>query len=103
MTSASVITRAPRLIEGLVRLLQERDVVPGRDLSLAGLCTDDTALSFTRPVTNVSPQPGRLSMAAMRLLFERLEGTEEPAQVVLVQPEPLTRRATTTVFSHESD
>jgi DNA-binding LacI/PurR family transcriptional regulator len=59
-----LIGRTPRLTDWLVRLLQLRRLVPGQDVSLAGLCTDDVALSYHRPVTNVSP--GRARCRAWR-------------------------------------
>ncbi|MGW7170776.1 LacI family DNA-binding transcriptional regulator [Streptomyces sp. NPDC054884] len=93
-----LITRTPRATEWLVRLLHDRQLTPGQDVSLAGFCTDDTALSYARPITNVSPRPRAVSSLAMRLLLERLEGADGPPRLELVQPEGLVRRATTALF-----
>lgn len=94
-----LIVRAPRVIEWVVRLVHDRQLVPGQDVSLVGFCTDDTALSFTRPVTNLSPRPRAVSRMAMRLLFERLAESGRPPRVELVAPKRLVRRATTAVFT----
>ena len=94
-----LIVRSPRAVEWLVRLLHDRGLAPGRDVSLVGFCTDRTALSFTRPVTNLSPRPRAVSRTAMRLLFERLEGMDRAPRLELVEPEGLVRRATTAVFT----
>ncbi|MFF3501095.1 LacI family DNA-binding transcriptional regulator [Streptomyces sp. NPDC003247] len=94
-----LICRAPQVTEWLVRLVHERHLLLGEDLSLVSLCTDETALSFARPVTNVSPLPRTVSSLAMRLLLERLEGSRAPARLELVEPRGLTRRATTTLFN----
>ncbi|MFD0474115.1 substrate-binding domain-containing protein [Nonomuraea thailandensis] len=79
--------------------MRERDLVAGRDVSLAGVCTDETALAYARPITNVSPRPRAVSRQAMRLLFERLGGADGPSRLALVEPEDLVRRATTTLFT----
>ncbi|MGP4101360.1 LacI family DNA-binding transcriptional regulator [Nonomuraea sp. KM90] len=94
-----LIGRTPRVTEWLARLLRERDLVPGRDVSLVGVCTDVTALSYARPITNVSPRPRAVSRLAMRLLLERLQGADGPPRLELVEPEDLVRRATTTLFT----
>ncbi|MFG2333064.1 LacI family DNA-binding transcriptional regulator [Streptomyces sp. NPDC048604] len=93
-----LVTRAPQVTEWLVRILHDRQLVLGRDLSLAALCTDETALSFRRPITNVSPRPRTVSTRAMSLLLERLDGVGGPARLELVEPLGLMRRATTTLF-----
>lgn len=97
----ALIARAPRVTEWLVRLLHDRQLVPGQDVSLASFCTDETALSYARPITNVSPRPRAVSSLAMRLLFERLEGAGGPPRLELVEPKGLVRRATTALFFEE--
>ncbi|MCF1592345.1 LacI family transcriptional regulator [Streptomyces muensis] len=94
-----LIARAPQMTEWLVRLLHERGLVPGRDVSLVSFCTAETALSYARPITNVSPRPHAVSSLAMSLLFERLDGADHPPRLELVAPKGLVRRATTTVFT----
>ncbi|MFE7595563.1 substrate-binding domain-containing protein [Streptomyces sp. NPDC057494] len=81
-----------------MRLLHDRQLVPGRDVSLVSFCMDEIAQSYARPVTNVSPRPRAVSSAAMRLLFERLEGVDQAPRLELVAPEGLVRRVTTTLF-----
>ncbi|MFD0440268.1 LacI family DNA-binding transcriptional regulator [Streptomyces chartreusis] len=93
-----LITRAPRVTEWLVRLLYDRHLVPGEDISLAAFCTNDTALSYPRPITNVSPRPHAVSNLAMELLFDRLEGADGPPRLEMVEPRGLVRRATTALF-----
>ncbi|MFC9589381.1 LacI family DNA-binding transcriptional regulator [Streptomyces sp. NPDC056944] len=93
-----LIARSPRATDWLVRLLHDRQLVPGRDVSLVSFCTDEIAQSYARPVTNVSPRPRAVSSAAMRLLFERLEGVDQAPRLELVAPEGLVRRVTTTLF-----
>lgn len=93
-----LIARTPRVTEWLVRLLHERRLVPGQDVSLVSFCTDDVAMSYPLPVTNVSPRPRAVSRRAMRLLFERLDGASGPARLELVEPKGLVRRATTALF-----
>lgn len=94
-----LIGRTPGVTDWLARLLRERGLVAGRDVSLAGVCTDETALSYERPITNVSPRPRAVSRLAMRLLFARLRGDGGPPHLELVEPEDLVRRATTTLFA----
>ncbi|MGW1784996.1 LacI family DNA-binding transcriptional regulator [Streptomyces sp. NPDC002143] len=94
-----LITRTPRVTEWLVRLLHDRQLVPGRDVSLAAFCTDETALSYARPITNVSPRPRAVSATAMRLLFERLAGADHLPRLELIEPKRLVRRATTVHFA----
>lgn len=94
-----IIGRTPRITQSLVQLLQVRGLVPGIDVSLVSRCTDETASSFARPVTNVSPQPRQLTSLAMQFLFERLAGSDIAARVELVEPEPVVRRETTIDFN----
>lgn len=93
-----LIARTPRLTEWTVHLLELHGLTPGVDVSLVSSCSEETALSFARPITNVAPQPRRLSARAMRLLFDRLEGADGPAQLELIEPELLIRRGTTARF-----
>ncbi|WP_219414326.1 LacI family DNA-binding transcriptional regulator [Pseudonocardia nigra] len=82
----------PALLHGIGR----RGLVPGRDLSLIGLCTDDAAEAGEPPVTNVSLEPRDVSRRAMQTLFRLLDRSREPAvpTVELVEPR-LARRRTT--------
>jgi DNA-binding LacI/PurR family transcriptional regulator len=70
--------------------------VPGRDLSVIGVCPDVVADNMIPPVSNVSVEPRDVSRRAMQILFALLDraGTSPPGQVQLVAPQ-LTRRQTT--------
>jgi len=93
-----LIALTPRDTHVLVQLLQVHQMVPGRDVSLVSRCTDEMALSFARPISNVSPRPRELSSMAMTLLFRRLDGDTSGPHTELVEPEAVTRRATTALF-----
>lgn len=83
-------------VQQVLHALLERGVVPGRDVSVVGLCTDDAAEATAPPVTNLSLEPRDVSRRAMDSLF-RLLDTAEPHRsgtVDLIAPR-LTRRATT--------
>ncbi|MGI5128186.1 LacI family DNA-binding transcriptional regulator [Pseudonocardia sp. CA-107938] len=83
-------------IQYVLHELQQRDLVPGRDLSVIGICPDMTADAMFPQVSNVSLEPRDVSRRAMQTLFGLLdrEGTPPEASVELVQPR-LTRRSTT--------
>ncbi|WP_158647293.1 LacI family DNA-binding transcriptional regulator [Actinoplanes sp. ATCC 53533] len=79
----------------LLHALRQRDVVPGRDISLIGLSSDRAAEQSDPPYTNVSEEPRDVSRRAMETLFWLLDpssGVERPA-IDLVAPR-LTRRTT---------
>ena len=80
-------------IRPVLRALSDRDVVPGRDISVLGLCTDADAEESD--VTNVSEEPRDVSRRAMETLFWLLDPAPgvPPPQVSLVRPR-LTRRST---------
>jgi DNA-binding LacI/PurR family transcriptional regulator len=80
----------------VLQALRDRGLVPGRDLSFVGLCTDAVAEASTPAVTNVSLEPRDVSRRAMQTLFRLLDRSGEPASelVELVTPR-LTRRETT--------
>jgi DNA-binding LacI/PurR family transcriptional regulator len=85
-----------RAIGSVLHALNERGVLPGRDISLIGVCTDAAAEATTPAVTNVSMEPRDVSRRAMELLFRLLDrGGDRPAQLVELIPPRLTRRETT--------
>ena len=71
--------------------LQQRGIVPGRDLDLVALCTDAEAQRQPVPLTAVSTQPRDVSRQAMAWLFDLLDG-DVPAELRLVEAR-LRRRA----------
>ncbi|MFJ9565266.1 LacI family DNA-binding transcriptional regulator [Streptomyces fuscichromogenes] len=77
--------------------LLQRGVVPGRDISVVGHCTDGQAEKTDPPVTNVSHAPREISRRAMHTLFALLddEGGSPPPSGVEWVPSRLTRRQTT--------
>ncbi len=77
--------------------LLQRGMVPGRDISVVGHCTDSAAEEMEPSVTNVSHAPREISRRAMRTLFALLddEGGNPPPYGVELVPSRLTRRATT--------
>lgn len=74
----------------LAAALQQRGLVPGRDVDLVSLCTDVDAEMQPVPPTAVSPQPRDVSRQAMAWLVELLDGDASP-ELRLVEAR-LTRR-----------
>jgi hypothetical protein len=83
-------------VQPVLHALAARGHLPGRDLSVVGLCPDVLAESTTPPVTNVSLEPRDVSRRAMRTLFQLLDRdrTAPVEPVDLIAPR-LTRRRTT--------
>jgi DNA-binding LacI/PurR family transcriptional regulator len=91
-----IVVPNSRAIGSVLHALNERGVLPGRDISLIGVCTDAAAEATTPAVTNVSMEPRDVSRRAMELLFRLLDrGGDRPAQLVELIPPRLTRRETT--------
>jgi DNA-binding LacI/PurR family transcriptional regulator len=89
------------VIEPLLHALSVRGVVPGRDVSVIGLSTDQDAEESDPPFTNVSLEPRDVSRRAMETLFWLLDpspGVQRPA-IDLVSPR-LTRRRTVMPAPH---
>lgn len=96
-----IIVRQPRLTEWVMRLLTHHGLTPGKDLSVVAHCSDDSAVSFEWPVSNVSTLPEQLSQSAMDILFSRLDGDDSPARWELITPRDVNRRATTVDWTVE--
>jgi DNA-binding LacI/PurR family transcriptional regulator len=80
----------------VLQALAERGAVPGRDISLIGLCTDAAAEASIPAVTNVSQEPRDVSRRAMDILFRLLDRDgDHPAELVELIAPRLTRRETT--------
>jgi DNA-binding LacI/PurR family transcriptional regulator len=84
-------------IQPVLQVLLDRGLVPGRDLSLVGLCTDAAAQACSPAVTNVSLEPRDVSRRTMETLFRLLDGTPDdaPSELVELVIPRLTRRETT--------
>lgn len=93
-----IIGRAPNSVTNIMQLLEAEGIVPGEDVSVAGLLTDFVAQRYERPVTNVSPLPKDQSALAMEILFRRLGGDDSPGELHFIQPNPTTERETTRRF-----
>lgn len=80
----------------VLQALLDRGLVPGRDLSMIGLCTDVAAAASTPAVTNVSLEPRDVSRRAMEILFRLLDRSgDRPTELVELISPRLTRRETT--------
>ena len=94
-----LIARDPRMTEWLLQLLRVRGLRAGIDVSLVSMCTDTAAEVFVPAVTNVSAKAQEVSLLAMKVLFERIDGDEQPPRLELVPPSGVTRRATTVIYA----
>jgi DNA-binding LacI/PurR family transcriptional regulator len=82
-------------IQPVLHALAARGVVPGRDISVIGLCTDAMAAETEPPLSNISTEPRDVSRRAMEALFQLLDSTGPAAPTIdLVSPR-YTRRRTT--------
>jgi len=91
-----IVVPSGGVIQHVLQNLHERGAVPGRDLSVVGLCPDVVADNMIPPVSNVSVEPRDVSRRAMQILFSLLDRdtAPPPGQVQLVAPR-LTLRTTT--------
>jgi DNA-binding LacI/PurR family transcriptional regulator len=90
-----IVVRAPLTIGWVLQLLLTERLVPGKDVAVVGICTDDVAESFSVPVTNVSPEPQEVCRVAMGRVFDRLSDNPVEGPAVRRVAPRLTRRATT--------
>jgi DNA-binding LacI/PurR family transcriptional regulator len=83
-----LVVQHPETVQWVLHALTTRGVVPGRDISVVGLCTDAQAEESAPPVTNVSLQPREVSRRAMQVLFNLIDRERENpfATVDLVTP-----------------
>jgi len=82
-------------LQPIIQDLAARGAVPGRDISVIGICTDAEAAESEPQITNLSLEPRDLSSRAMRTLFALLDPTGVPAPPVIdLIPPRLTRRNT---------
>ena len=83
-------------VQPVLHVLLERGIVPGRDVSVIGLCTDSAAETCVPPVTNVSLEPRDVSRRTVNKLLRLLDRTQEPpTDLIELVPPRLTRRETT--------
>jgi DNA-binding LacI/PurR family transcriptional regulator len=82
-------------VQPVLHALNARGVVPGRDISVVGICMDAAAGEYEPPATNVSLESRDVSRRAMRTLFWLLDPDPAgpPAAIDLIEPR-LTRRQT---------
>jgi DNA-binding LacI/PurR family transcriptional regulator len=91
-----VVVHDTEAVQPVLTATTGRGRLPGRDLSVVGLCPDVLAEGTTPPVTNVSLEPRDVSRRAMRTLFRLLDpGGSGPVAPVELIPPRLTRRRTT--------
>ncbi len=82
-----IVVPNSQAVAPVLHALTERGLVPGRDISLIGLCTDAAAEATTPAVTNVSLEPRDVSRRAMEILFRLLDrGGDRPAEKSLPGP-----------------
>jgi DNA-binding LacI/PurR family transcriptional regulator len=82
-------------LQPIIQDLAARGAVPGRDISVIGICTDAEAAESEPQITNLSLEPRDLSSRAMRTLFALLDPTRVPAPPLIdLIPPRLTRRNT---------
>ncbi|MGW4944139.1 substrate-binding domain-containing protein [Actinoplanes sp. NPDC004185] len=82
-------------VQPVLTAVTGRGHLPGRDLSVAGLCPEAPAAGTTPPVTDVSLEPRDVSRRAMRTLFRLLDGDSSAARPVELITPRLARRRTT--------
>lgn len=105
-----IIVRQPSVAQWLLWYLQERNIQPGKDLSVIAHCSDEYADSFPTPITNISTVPEQVARTAIQLIIEHLENEsnnslhelnhEEQQNTqanheILVAPSAIHRRTTT--------
>lgn len=94
-----LIARNPQVISNISEVALAQNLLLGRDLSLVGLCTDQEAMSFRVPISNVSPEPRDMSRVAMSVLFSQIDGDAQATGQRMVSPRAVTRRASTVSFA----
>jgi LacI family transcriptional regulator len=79
----AVIAGGNQLLIGALRVIQERGLELGRDLSLVGC--DDVAITelYRPPIAVVRRDNHALGRAAAELLLRRMQGEDDPAEIVL--------------------
>jgi DNA-binding LacI/PurR family transcriptional regulator len=68
-----VVVPASGTVQAVLHALNARGRVPGRDVSVVGMCTDAMARESEPPVTNVSLERREVSERAMKTLFRLLD------------------------------
>jgi DNA-binding LacI/PurR family transcriptional regulator len=93
-----LIVRDSKGIQWLMKLLDLHDLVAGKDVSVVAHCQDCTVQMFSTPVTNIPTMPREEASAAVRILFNRLEGMQSAPVFELIKPTGVIRRSTTMNF-----
>ena len=87
----AIVCGGNQLLLGCLRVIQERDLEVGRDISV--VTCDDVALSalYRPPIASISRDTVAIGRTAAELLLKRLAGESTPENVVL--PTMFTARA----------
>jgi DNA-binding LacI/PurR family transcriptional regulator len=93
-----LVVPSSRSVDLVLQELLTRGVVPGRDVSVVGVATDEIAVECVVPLTSVSQEPLEVSRIAMDLLFEALDDRAAPDAGELVTRVPMTLRRRSTVM-----
>lgn len=90
-----VVARTPHMVGLALHYLSEHGVKAGIDIALVGLCTDEAAVTFPNAVTNVSPEPRAVSLAAVHRVIQLIDGSDLARGSQTLLAPRLTRRETT--------
>jgi DNA-binding LacI/PurR family transcriptional regulator len=90
-----LVVAQSQTIQPVLHALSARGVVPGRDVSVIGLCADATAAETEPPVSNVSSEPRDVSRLTMQTLFQLLDSAGPTVPTVELVAPRYTRRHTT--------
>ncbi len=91
---SAIIAPQERSVIGVLKAAQARSIRIPRDLSLIGMLSVSTGELATPPLTTIDFPADELGRVAARMLLERLEGRQGPAEQVLVRPELIVRGTT---------
>lgn len=89
------------LAMGALRALGERGLAVPQAISLAGFDDIDMAAYLNPPLTTVQYDADAVGRAAVRLILQRLQAPEQPAQTVYIPTHFLIRASTGPALGHE--
>ena len=76
---------------GVMSELRNQGLTPGKDVSVVGFDNIQEAEQFYPRLTTVSAFPQRIGALAADLLYRRLQGLEDEAKQIILQPELIVR------------